>query len=50
VLRALETLDPMRVYGRPWQYLTRDEQFEILGYAALRVAEESGSFEKEDKD
>jgi hypothetical protein len=50
VLRTLELVDPERVYGRPWRFLTRDEQFELLGYASLRFAEESGSFEKEDKD
>ena len=39
MLRAIERLDPLALFGRPWPELTSREQVELLAYATLREAE-----------
>lgn len=41
ILRAIERMDPLSVWGRPWDQLTRSQQVRLLAYSDLRLQEET---------
>lgn len=38
-MRAVEMVDPVSFYGRPWGALVREEQLALIAYAQVRMSE-----------
>lgn len=41
IFRVLERMDPVRVFGKPWWELTREQQDDLIGYEYVRMTEEA---------
>lgn len=40
IWRAIERIDPVAVFGRPWSSLSARERLDLLNYDAIRTRED----------
>ena len=43
ILRAVERVDPVALYGKPWRDLKLKEQIELLAFSDIRQREDARS-------